>query len=91
MDAAERVEATEHLAHYRALQTVMGRRDELFTIVLAAKSEDEAAAEVANHFGISVLQAGAVLSLTVARWTVEGRQKFADEISHLERILALER
>lgn len=81
-------EAEDLLAHYREIQAVMARREELFSMVDVCESEADAVQKVADHFGISTLRAGAVLSLSVSRWTLDARRRIADEIQRLETLLA---
>lgn len=81
-------EAADQLGLYRDLQAVMARREELFSMVDVGESEADAVQKVADHFGISTLRARAVLSLSVSRWTLDARRRIADEIQHLETLLA---
>ena len=80
--------AEEELRVLGLLAAAMERRDEVFEIVGSSEDADEAQARIRVAFGVQDAHISqVVLDSQLSRWTRIGRQRIADRVEELGRLL----
>ncbi|HEY3736894.1 MAG TPA: DNA gyrase subunit A [Jatrophihabitans sp.] len=88
MDETERRAYGEERLHILdALVAVLGRRNEFIELVTQSSSDEDAVARLRSEWGLSQVQAIAVLDLQIRRFAGLNRERIEDERRELMRLL----
>lgn len=81
MDAQDKTR--DELQLLEAIVQAIDRREEVFTAIEAAETQDEARAAVAKLLGVGEILAHAVLDLQARRWAQGERRTITDHLAML--------
>jgi len=81
-----KAEARAHILE--GLRIALDRLDAVITLIRAAKNPSEAKTGLVSEFGLSELQAQAILDMQLQRLTGLERQKILDELAELVKVIA---
>lgn len=83
MEPNRRENTLEALKILEAMVQAIDRREEVFTAIAAAQTQDEARDAVAKILGVGEIRAIAVLNMQARRWTQGERRKIVDHIEEI--------